>query len=61
MKGHGSEGTRHGSEEGVLLFAKLNFSKPQALVPWPSHRLKERMMTLQSVSEKGLRGSGDEE
>lgn len=60
MKGHGSDGTKHGSEEGVLSFAKLNFSKPQALVPCPSHRLKERM-TLQSVSEKGLRGSGDEE
>lgn len=54
-KGHGTDGTEHGSEEGgwVLSFAKFNFSKPQASVPCPFHRLKGRM-TLQSVSEKGL-------
>lgn len=30
-------------KRGVLSFAKFNFFKPQALVPCPFHRPKERM------------------
>lgn len=55
MKEDGSDETKYGFEEGVLSLAKFNFSKPQVLLPCSFHRSKERM-TLQSVSEKGLRG-----
>lgn len=48
MKGHRCDSTGHGAAEGMLSFAKFNFSKPQALGPCSSHRLKERK-TLQTV------------